>query len=166
MISTTGETVILTVNGESRTVTPESGMRRLLDVLRVDLGLTGAKEGCGEGECGACSVLMDGRLVNSCLVPVAQASGSDILTPEGLPETPGGKLLAECFTECHGAQCGFCTPGMMMASYALLKRNSNPDELAIREGLAGNICRCTGYDFIIDAVLMAAEKGRAIWEAE
>jgi carbon-monoxide dehydrogenase small subunit len=156
-------TVTLTVNGKKRTVEPESGMRRLLDVLRFDLGLTGSKEGCGEGECGACSVLMNGVLVNSCLVPVAQADGAEVLTPEGLQDTEGGRLLAECFTRKHGAQCGFCTPGMMMASYALLKRNSAPDELDIREGLSGNICRCTGYDFIIDAVLLAAEKGRGLW---
>lgn len=157
------ETVMLFVNGEERTVSPESGMQRLLDVLRDDLGLTGAKEGCGEGECGACSVLMDGQLVNSCLVPIAQASGSEVLTPEGLQKTDGGRLLAECFTECHGAQCGFCTPGMMMASYALLKRNPRPTEQEVREGLSGNICRCTGYDAIIDAVLLAAEKGRNVW---
>ncbi len=155
--------LILTINGEARTVTTDNSMRRLLDVIRDDLGLTGAKEGCGEGECGACSVLLDGKLVNSCLIPVAQASGSEVLTPEGLADTPEGKLLAECYTECHGAQCGFCTPGMMMASYVLLKVNPNPDEQAIREGLAGNICRCTGYDYIIDAVLMAAEKGKDLW---
>ena len=157
------ETVTLFVNGEERTVRPESGMRRLLDVLRDDLGLTGTKEGCGEGECGACSVLLNGRLVNSCLVPVAQAAGAEVLTIEGLRKSEAGRLLVECFTECHGAQCGFCTPGMMMASYALLKRNSRPDEQEIREGLAGNICRCTGYDAIINAVQMAAEKGRGLW---
>ena len=163
MSTAADETIILTVNGETRTLHPDTGMRRLLDVLRDDLGLTGAKEGCGEGECGACSVLLDGRLVNSCLVPIAQAAGGSVLTPEGLAETPGGRLLAECFTECHGAQCGFCTPGMVMASYSLLMANPAPDEQAIREGLAGNICRCTGYDYIIDAVLMAAGKGRNLW---
>lgn len=155
--------VILTVNGSPRTIEAGNGMKRLLDVLRDDLGLTGAKEGCGEGECGACSVLLDGHLVNSCLVPLAQVAGSEVLTPEGLAATDEGRLLAECYTECHGAQCGFCTPGMMMASYSLLKQNPNPDEQAIREGLAGNICRCTGYDSIIDAVLMAAEKGKGLW---
>jgi carbon-monoxide dehydrogenase small subunit len=138
-------------------------MARLLDVLRDDLGLTGAKEGCGEGECGACSVLLDGALVNSCLVPAAQADGAEVLTPEGLALTPGGRLMAECFTECHGAQCGFCTPGMMMASVSLLRRNPDPDEEEIRAALAGNLCRCTGYDMIIDAVRMAAEKGRGLW---
>jgi len=158
-------TIKLKVNGRLREVDSNNDMRRLLDILRIDLGLTGAKEGCGEGECGACSVLLDGKLVNSCLVPVSQVNGSEVLTPEGLAETVEGKILAESFTECHGAQCGFCTPGMMMASAALLRTNSNPDEQEIREGLAGNICRCTGYDKIVDSVQMAsdriaAEKGR------
>ncbi len=158
------ETVIFRVNGEQRTVKLESGMRRLLDVLRYDLGLTAAKEGCGEGECGACSVILNGSLVNSCLVPAAQVQGAEVLTPEGLAATEPGRLLAECFTECHGAQCGFCTPGMIMAAYVLLRNNPHPDEPAIREALAGNICRCTGYDMIIDSVLMAAEKGAGLWQ--
>jgi len=160
-------TIKLTVNGQSREVNLNQDMRRMLDVLRIDLGLTGVKEGCGEGECGACTVLLDGKLVNSCLIPISQVDGSEVLTPEGLAETVEGKILAESFTECHGAQCGFCTPGMMMASAALLRNNPDPDEQAIREGLAGNICRCTGYDKIIDAVQMAsgriaAEKGRGL----
>ena len=158
-------TVKLKVNGRLREIDSNNDMRRLLDILRIDLGLTGVKEGCGEGECGACSVLLDGKLVNSCLVPISQVNGSEVLTPEGLAETVEGKILAESFTECHGAQCGFCTPGMMMASAALLRTNPNPDEQEIREGLAGNICRCTGYDKIVDSVQMAseritAEKGR------
>ncbi len=156
-------TIKLTVNGRAREVDLSHNLSRLLDILRDDLGLTGAKEGCGEGECGACSVLLDGKLVNSCLVPASQIDGSEVLTPEGLAESDAGRLLAECFTECHGAQCGFCTPGMMMASAALLHRNPDPDEQAIREGLAGNLCRCTGYDMIVDAVQMAAAKGRGIW---
>lgn len=155
--------ITLTINGRAREVTLSHNLTRLLDVLREDLGLTGAKEGCGEGECGACSVLLNGKLVNSCLVPASQIDGAEVLTPEGLAETDEGKLLAECFTECHGAQCGFCTPGMMMATASLLRENPDPDEQAIREGLAGNLCRCTGYDMIIDAVQMAAEKGRGIW---
>jgi xanthine dehydrogenase iron-sulfur cluster and FAD-binding subunit A len=154
----------LTVNGEERDVILTNPLSRLLDVLRDDLGLTGTKEGCGEGECGACSVLLNGKLVNSCLVPAAQVDGAVVLTPEGLAETDGGRLLAECFTECHGAQCGFCTPGMMMATASLLAANPDPDEQAIREGLAGNLCRCTGYDMIIDAIQMAAKKGRGLWE--
>ena len=151
-------TVKLKVNGRLREIDSNNDMRRLLDILRIDLGLTGVKEGCGEGECGACSVLLDGKLVNSCLVPISQVNGSEVLTPEGLAETVEGKILAESFTECHGAQCGFCTPGMMMASAALLRTNPNPDEQEIREGLAGNICRCTGYDKIVDSVLMASER--------
>jgi carbon-monoxide dehydrogenase small subunit len=154
----------LTVNGEERDVILTNPLSRLLDVLRDDLGLTGTKEGCGEGECGACSVLLNGKLVNSCLVPAAQVDGAVVLTPEGLAETDGGRLLAECFTECHGAQCGFCTPGMMMATASLLAANPDPDEQAIREGLAGNLCRCTGYDMIIDAIQMAAKKGRGLWK--
>ncbi len=151
-------TVKLKVNGRLREIDSNNDMQRLLDILRIDLGLTGAKEGCGEGECGACSVLLDGKLVNSCLVPISQVNGSEVLTPEGLAETVEGKILAESFTECHGAQCGFCTPGMMMASAALLRTNPNPDEQEIREGLAGNICRCTGYDKIVDSVQMASER--------
>jgi carbon-monoxide dehydrogenase small subunit len=156
-------TIKLTVNGRAREVNLSHNLSRLLDILREDLGLTGAKEGCGEGECGACSVLLDGKLVNSCLVPASQIDGSEVLTPEGLALSDAGRLLAECFTECHGAQCGFCTPGIMMASAALLRQNPDPDEQAIREGLAGNLCRCTGYDMIVDAVQMAATKGRGIW---
>jgi len=153
----------LRVNGLEREVELSHPIRRLLDVIREDIGLTGVKEGCGEGECGACAILLNGFLVNSCLIPALQVDGADILTPEGLAETEGGKLLAECFTECHGAQCGFCTPGMMMASAELLCRNKRPLEMEIREALAGNICRCTGYDMIIDAVQLAAERGIKLW---
>jgi len=153
----------LRVNGLEREVEISHPIRRLLDVIREDIGLTGTKEGCGEGECGACAVMLNGALVNSCLIPALQVDRADILTPEGLAKTEAGKLLAECFTECHGAQCGFCTPGMMMASAELLYRNKRPSEMEIREALAGNICRCTGYDMIIDAVRLAAERGAGIW---
>lgn len=153
----------LRVNGLEREVEISHPIRRLLDVIREDIGLTGTKEGCGEGECGACAVMLNGALVNSCLIPALQVDRADILTPEGLAKTEAGKLLAECFTECHGAQCGFCTPGMMMASAELLYRNKRPSEMEIREALAGNICRCTGYDMIIDAVRLAAERGSGIW---
>jgi aerobic carbon-monoxide dehydrogenase small subunit len=131
-------------------------MRRLLDMLREDLGVWGTKEGCGEGECGACSVLLDGKLVNSCLVPVAQAQGAEILTIEGIRETDAGRILTETFARVHAVQCGFCTPGMVMAATALLRRNPTPDEGEIRQALSGNICRCTGYDLIIDGILEAA----------
>ncbi len=125
---------------------------RLLDVLRVDLQLTGTKEGCGEGECGACSVLMNGELVNTCLIPVAQADGAEIETVEGLESDNRLHAVQQAFLECGGAQCGMCTPGMLVASAHLLRKNPNPDLLAIREGLNGNLCRCTGYMRIFEAV--------------
>ena len=132
-------------------------MERLLDVLREQVGLTGTKEGCGEGECGACSVLVNGELVNSCLVPILQVSGCDVLTIEGL--ATDGKLnrLQQAFAVSGGAQCGICTPGMIMASYQLLERRPHPSDDEIREGLAGNLCRCTGYQKIFDAVRQASE---------
>ena len=134
-------------------------MERLLDVLREQLHLTGTKEGCGEGECGACSVLLDGQLVNSCLVPVAQAAGCSIKTIEGLAlsETQLHDVQ-QAFIECGGAQCGICTPGMIMAAVSLLERNPQPDVAAIREGLAGNLCRCTGYMKIFESVLRACQE--------
>ena len=131
-------------------------MERLLDVLRDQLDLTGTKEGCGEGECGACSVLVDGELVNSCLVPVLDAAGSEILTIEGLAANERLHPLQEAFANAGGAQCGICTPGMIMASYQLLARFPDPTEEQIREGLAGNLCRCTGYQKIFDAVRQAS----------
>jgi len=145
----------LTVNGVRRSVRVLP-MARLLDVIREDLGLPGTKEGCGEGECGACSVILDGRLVNSCLVPAVQAQGGELLTIEGLAQ--GGALhgLQQAFLACNGAQCGFCTPGMVLASEDLLRRCPHPGEPEIREGLAGNICRCTGYVKIVEAVQAAA----------
>ncbi len=129
------------------------GSRRLLDVLREDLHLTGTKEGCGEGECGACSVLIDGEVVNSCLVAAGQVEGCDVLTVEGLAN--GGELsaLQQAFIERGAAQCGICTPGMLLAAHALLRDNPQPTADAVRVGLAGNLCRCTGYTKIIDAVL-------------
>jgi carbon-monoxide dehydrogenase small subunit len=131
-------------------------MERLLDVLRLQLGLTGAKEGCGEGECGSCSVLMDGALVNSCLVPTLQAQGASIVTIEGLDESAGSQTLQEAFLECGGAQCGICTPGMILAAAHLLNKNPKPTLEEIKEGLSGNLCRCTGYAQIFEAVATAA----------
>ena len=136
------------------------GMRRLLDVLREDLALTGTKEGCGEGECGACTVLIDGLPVDSCLVPVCQADGAAIATVEGLaPDPQRLDVLQAAFLETGGAQCGICTPGMLMAARAYLAAGGGPDEDAIREAIAGNLCRCTGYTKIVEAIALAAAGG-------
>ncbi len=136
------------------------GMRRLLDVLREELALTGTKEGCGEGECGACTVLVDGVPVDSCLVPLCQVEGARIATVEGLaepsPEGPVLDPLQQAFLEAGGAQCGICTPGMLMAARAYLDTGGGPDEGAIREAIAGNLCRCTGYTKIVEAIAIAA----------
>jgi len=145
------------VNGESKTVIAYP-MERLLDVLRFNLGLTGAKEGCGEGECGSCSVLMNGALVNSCLVPVLQVAGSSVVTIEGLAGGDGLHALQEAFLECGGAQCGICTPGMILAAYHLLNEKPGATDEEIREGLSGNLCRCTGYSQIVEAVAQAARR--------
>ena len=135
-----------------------AGSRRLLDVLREDLGLTGTKEGCGEGECGACSVLLDGAVVDACLVPVSQAHGAQIRTVEGLaaPGTLG--VLQQAFLETGGAQCGICTPGMLVAGEAFLASGADPTDENIREAIAGNLCRCTGYTKIIEAIALAAHR--------
>ena len=147
------------VNGSVHSVNAYP-MARLLDVLREQIGLTGTKEGCGEGECGACSVIVNGELVNSCLVPVLQVAGCEILTVEGLAEN--GKLhpMQQAFAETGGAQCGICTPGMILAACQLLKRFPDPTDQQIRDGLAGNLCRCTGYQKIFDAVRRAALPNR------
>jgi carbon-monoxide dehydrogenase small subunit len=139
------------LNGQERSVDVPP-MRRLLDTLREDLGLTGTKEGCGEGECGACTVLIDGQAVNSCLVPTCQVEGHEVKTIEGLAPSAELHRLQQAFLECGGAQCGICTPGMIMAAAALPERPTLED---VRQGLAGNLCRCTGYVKIYDAVLAA-----------
>lgn len=137
------------VNGRDVTVTAPP-FRRLLDVLREELGLTGAKEGCGEGECGACSVVINGEMVNSCIVPLIQAEGTDITTVEALAETPIGAAVQKAFMEHGGAQCGICTPGMIVAAAWVAQ---HPDDVGdLRDRLAGNLCRCTGYDLIIASV--------------
>jgi carbon-monoxide dehydrogenase small subunit len=147
-----------TVNGQRVTVHAHP-MERLLDVLRHELGLTGTKEGCGEGECGSCSVLMDGMLVNSCLIPMLQAKNSDVTTIEGLAANGRLHALQRAFLECGGAQCGICTPGMILAACHLLCKKPHPTMDEIREGLAGNLCRCTGYAQIVEAVAEAALRG-------
>ena len=146
------------VNGEAVTLHAYP-FARLLDVLREELRLTGTKEGCGEGECGACSVLLDGELVKSCLVPAAQAEGADIRTVEGVADGERLHAVQRAMVECGGAQCGICTPGMVLAAVNLLKHNPDPTEADIREGLAGNLCRCTGYMKIFDAVFHSVKEG-------
>jgi carbon-monoxide dehydrogenase small subunit len=145
------------VNGQARRV-EVFPMARLLDVLREQLQLTGTKEGCGEGECGACTVIIDGRIVNSCLVPVAQVHGSEITTIEGVAGEDRLHVVQQAFIDHGGAQCGICTPGMVLAAIDLLKRNPAPTEADIRIGLAGNLCRCTGYMKIFESVVRACQK--------
>jgi carbon-monoxide dehydrogenase small subunit len=154
-MSATWSTIHFTINGESRSV-QAAPMKRLLDVIREDLQLTGTKEGCGEGECGSCSVRMNGELVNSCLVPVMQAEGAQIQTVEGLAQNGSLHPVQQAFLNCGGAQCGICTPGMLMAAVQLIERNPHPSMAEIREGLAGNLCRCTGFMGIFESVLAAA----------
>ncbi len=148
--------IVCVVNGERKSLRSYP-MARLLDVLRNDLGLTGTKEGCGEGECGACSVWMDGQLVNSCLVPVLQAEGSEIKTIEGIASGEQLHGVQQAFISCGGAQCGICTPGMVMAAINLLEQKPHPSDAEIRAGLAGNLCRCTGYIKIFEAVVRACQ---------
>lgn len=147
--------ISLTVNGSPRTI-HAFPMARLLDVLREDLNLIGTKEGCGEGECGSCSILMDDVLVNSCLIPALQAAGSNIVTIEGLASVGRLHPLQKAFLECGAAQCGICTPGMILAAVHLLEKTPQPSLEEIREGLSGNLCRCTGYVQIFEAVEKAS----------
>ena len=151
-----------TLNGKKITLETDP-LRRLLDVLREDCGMKAVKEGCGEGECGACSVFRDGLLVNSCMVPVGMCDGSAVETPEGVRETERGKAIIDAYAESGAVQCGFCTPGMLMATEALLRENTRPSEAEVREALSGNLCRCTGYDMIVEGVLRAAERGKGLW---
>ena len=149
--------ITCTVNGLPNTLQAYP-MDRLLDVLREQLRLTGAKEGCGEGECGACTVFINGEIVNSCLVPVAQCDGAEIKTIEGVATGDQLHAVQLAFIECGGAQCGICTPGMVIAAVDLLERNPHPTATEIRNGLAGNLCRCTGYMKIFESVVRACEK--------
>jgi aerobic carbon-monoxide dehydrogenase small subunit len=145
-----------TVNGQPASLVAYP-MERLLDVLRQQLHLTGTKEGCGEGECGACTVFINSEIVNSCLVPVAQVQGANITTIEGIAGENQLHAVQQAFIDFGGAQCGICTPGMVMAAIDLLQRNPNPTEADIRNGLAGNLCRCTGYMKIFEAVVQACK---------
>ena len=145
-----------TVNGQPAAVDVPP-MKRLLDVLREDLALTGTKEGCGEGECGACAILLNGELVNSCLIPALQANGTTMCTIEGVSAEDHLHPIQQCFLEKGGAQCGICTPGMILATHHLLDKYPNPTMEQIQEGLAGNLCRCTGYMRIFESVQQAAK---------
>lgn len=150
------------LNGKKVTILVDPTLR-LLDALRDIYGLTGVKEGCGEGECGACSVLVEGKLINSCLFPIGNAEGKEVLTIEGLSGTERYEVLKESFEEAGAVQCGFCSPGMLMASESLLRRNPKPNECQIREAISGNLCRCTGYNMIIEAITLASKRGEGLW---
>ncbi|MDO6500948.1 (2Fe-2S)-binding protein [Photobacterium sanguinicancri] len=138
-------------------------MQSLLHTLRGTMGQTATKEGCGEGECGACSVLFNGRLVNACMMPISQVEGGDVMTLEGLRQTEKGLCVINALLEAKGVQCGFCTPGMVLALYALLEVDPNPSEHTIRTAISGNLCRCTGYGMIVEAAKIAAQKGEGLW---
>lgn len=151
-----------TLNNKPVSVELDPSMR-LIDALRLRFGLTATKEGCGEGSCGACVVLMDGKGVNSCLMPLANVEGHSIITLEEFKKTPQFKILEMCFADEGGSQCGFCTPGMVFAAQSLLAKNPNPSEEEVREALSGNLCRCTGYQSIVNAVLRASKEGEGLW---
>ncbi len=138
-------------------------VKRLIDVLREEFNKTGIKEGCGQGECGACSVIINKRLVNSCLVPIGILENMEVLTIEGLKLTNRFEILRQAFEDAGAVQCGFCTPGMIMAVEALLTNNPNPKEEDIRRGISGNLCRCTGYNMIVEAVKLASKRGEGLW---
>ncbi|WP_308639846.1 (2Fe-2S)-binding protein [Paenibacillus silvisoli] len=147
--------------GEAETDAPAA--TRLIDLLRDEFLLIGPKEGCGDGECGTCSVLVNGLLQNSCLIPIGAIEGAEIVTIDGFSKTEQFRVLSECYSEAGAVQCGFCIPGMVMASTALLSKNPHPTEDEIREGISGNLCRCTGYNMIVDAIDLAAKKGDGLW---
>lgn len=150
------------LNGK-KVQTESDPSERLLDILREEFELTGPKEGCKEGECGACSVLVNGILMNSCITPLGNVKDKEVMTIEGFRDSERYKLLEKTFAKAGAVQCGFCTPGMIMAAEALLRRVPHPTLDDIREGISGNLCRCTGYNMIIDAVNMAAEQGDGLW---
>jgi carbon-monoxide dehydrogenase small subunit len=150
------------LNNEVLTLDKDPSLR-LLDILREDLQLTGVKEGCGEGECGACSVLIDGRVVNSCMVPLGNIVGKSVMTIEGFKTTKQFAVIEEAFIHEGSVQCGICIPGMIIATYSLLSKNPKPSEKEIRLGLSGNLCRCTGYNMIVKAVQRAAKRGEGLW---
>ncbi|MGD1832902.1 MAG: (2Fe-2S)-binding protein [Sphaerochaetaceae bacterium] len=138
-------------------------LKRLLDVLRDDFHLFGTKEACGEGECGACSVLKDDKIITTCMVPVGAVQGASIVTIEGLRESERGRTIIEAFADGGAVQCGFCIPGMVIAAESLLAEHPHPTDEQIRLGIAGNLCRCTGYDLIVDSIRLASERGDGLW---
>ncbi|SMC56405.1 (2Fe-2S)-binding protein [Sporomusa malonica] len=150
------------LNGQEVTSSAKANAR-LLDVLRNEFTLTGVKCGCKEGECGACSVILDGRLVNSCMVAMGHIAGSTVMTIEGYRETERFAVLDKAYAFVSAVQCGFCIPGMILASECILAKNPNPTEAEIREGISGNLCRCTGYNAIVEAIKLAAKEGRGLW---
>lgn len=155
--------ISFTVNNKKIT-TEREPLTRLIDVLRDDLKLTGTKEGCSEGECGACAVLLNGRVVNSCLISICSIEGDEITTIESYSETDRGKVVTKAFLDEGAVQCGYCIPGMVISAEAILRdTNGHPTEANIREGLSGNLCRCTGYDHIVSAVIRASKEGEGLW---
>lgn len=151
------------LNGKQVSVSTDP-LRRLLDVLREDFGCNGVKEGCSEGECGACSILLNGKMVTPCLIPVGAVDNQEILTVEGITKTEKGKIIVQAFADGGAVQCGFCIPGMVVSAYYLLSNTPNPSEDEIRLGISGNICRCTGYDLIVKSIKLAAERGGDLWK--
>ena len=152
------------LNGKDVKITTDP-LRRLIDVLREDFDLKGVKEGCSEGECGACSVLFNGKMVTSCIIPIGAADGQEIMTIEGVSATEKGKIIVDAFADGGAVQCGYCIPGMVIAAYYLLSNNPDPTDDEIRLGISGNICRCTGYDLIVESIHLAAKRGGAIWKS-
>lgn len=150
------------LNGKEA-VSSAKANERLLDVLRDEFRLTGVKCGCKEGECGACSVILDGKLANSCMVAIGSVEGSNVVTIEGYRETKRFTILDKAYAAMSAVQCGFCIPGMILASECILSKNPNPTEEEIREGISGNLCRCTGYNAIVKAIDIAAKEGKGIW---
>ena len=143
-----------------------SATARLLDVLRNDFSITGVKCGCTEGECGACSIILDGKLVNSCMVAMGRVNGCTVITIEGYRKTERFQALDAAYASVAAVQCGFCIPGMVLASECILAKNPNPDEAEIREGISGNLCRCTGYNAIVKAIQLAAKEGKRLWKTD
>lgn len=151
------------LNGKNVSINADP-LRRLIDVLRDDFGLKGGKEGCSEGECGACSILLNGKIVTPCIIPVGAADGQEIMTIEGISQTEKGQILIQAFADGGAVQCGFCIPGMVVAAYYLLSNNPNPTDEEIRLGISGNICRCTGYDLIVESIKLASKRGGLVWK--